>query len=284
MPDSVPQTIVNWIREQGWQLQHTAPLSGGCVAQVIKLSVVAADGQQQQWVLKTGGTGFSAEAAGLQALADTQALVVPEVLYSDDECLLMEFLAQAPKCADFDEILGEGLARQHQCRSDRFGFGQTTYCGGTAQPNGWQRDGYRFFAEQRLMALGIRCHKAGLLSTAELRQLERVSQKLPELIPEQPPALLHGDLWSGNVTSDANGKPALIDPAVYFGWGEADLAMTLMFGGFSERFYRAYQSVQPLESGWRKRADIYNLYHYLNHLLLFGGGYHSDVQRIVKYY
>lgn len=284
MPDSVPQAIINWFTEQGWQFRHSQTLGGGCVAQVARLSVVAADGRQAQWLLKTAATGAEGEAAGLRALAQAGALAVPRVFFVDNACLLMEFMPQVPRGADFDERLGRGLALQHRCRAERFGFEQTTFCGGTPQNNTWQSDGCRFFTEQRLLALGSQCRDSGRLSRTDLQRLERFCLRLPEQVPEQPAVLLHGDLWHGNVITTAAAEPALIDPAVYYGWAEADLAMTLMFGGFSERFYGAYRDLEPVAPGWRKRADIYNLYHYLNHLLLFGGGYHSDVLRIVKYY
>lgn len=104
------------------------------------------------------------------------------------------------------------------------------------------------------------------------------------MIPQQSPVLLHGDLWSGNVHTDSDGKPVLIDPAVYYGWAEADLAMTALFGGFSSYFYAAYQEVRPLDSGWERRLELYNLWHLLNHLHLFGESYLSDVKQVIKKY
>lgn len=284
MPDSVPQTIVHWLAQQGWQLRRCSRLQGGCVAEVQRLDVITAAGDSKSLVVKSGARTGAAEAAGLQVLARAGGLAVPEVIAMTDESLLMSYLPTVSRCDGFDELLGQGLARQHCCESERFGFDCTTYCGGTAQNNAWQDDGYQFFAEQRLLALGRRCREAGLLTSRDLQQLESLCHRLPDLLPGQAPMLLHGDLWYGNVMTDAAGRPALIDPAVYYGWAEAELAMTLMFGGFSTRVYEAYQAVKPLLPGWQKRADIYNLYHYLNHLLLFGDTYRRDVQRIVQYY
>ncbi len=108
--------------------------------------------------------------------------------------------------------------------------------------------------------------------------------QLPELIPEQPASLIHGDLWSGNLISDNGGKPALIDPAVYYGWAEADLAMTELFGRYPEEFFKAYAEINPLEKGYRSRFPLYNIYHLLNHLNLFGKGYLSQIRSILDRY
>jgi fructosamine-3-kinase len=124
----------------------------------------------------------------------------------------------------------------------------------------------------------------GYFQSSELRRVERLCSRLAELIPPQPASLLHGDLWCGNVISDRTGSPAIIDPAVHFGWAEAELGMTALFGGFSEAFYRAYEQVRPLAQGWRERLEIYNLYHLLNHLNLFGSGYYDPVLSILRRY
>lgn len=121
-----------------------------------------------------------------------------------------------------------------------------------------------------------------LLNTQDIRNLERLMRSLPELIPEQPASLLHGDLWSGNLITDKRGMPAIIDPAVYFGWAEADLAMTDLFGTYPPDFYGAYNEVRPLDPGYRSRYPIYNLYHLLNHLNLFGRGYLSQVRTVLS--
>ena len=121
-----------------------------------------------------------------------------------------------------------------------------------------------------------------LLEPRDLLQLEELLNKLNLLIPDQPASLLHGDLWSGNLITDNQGKPALIDPAVYFGWAEADLAMTDLFGRYPDAFYRAYEEINPLENGYRSRFPLYNLYHLLNHLNLFGRGYLPQIRQILS--
>ncbi len=126
--------------------------------------------------------------------------------------------------------------------------------------------------------------RRGLLSSKEAGQVEQLANRLRDLVPEQPASLIHGDLWGGNAMTDEKGAPAIIDPAAHFGWAEADLAMTALFGGFNDRFYSAYNQSRPMPSGWRNRFSLYNLYHLLNHLNLFGRGYHGQVMGVVRRY
>lgn len=224
---------------------------------------------------------FEAEAAGLEALKEAGA-TVPEVVARADDYLVLGWVDTAPPGRDSMSALGEQLARVHDCVGPSFGYNQTTYCGLSRQSNDKMSDGHAFFAEHRLLLQGAWAFDAGHLTRPHMRQLERLCDRLPELIPEQPPSLIHGDLWSGNVLFDAGGQPVLIDPAVSWSWAEADLAMTRLFGGFDARFHDAYQAHRPLEPGFHQRVPIYNLYHLLNHLNLFGGGYRSSVLSVLK--
>jgi len=292
MPDLFPEPIVKWIEQQSLKLTASAPLSGGCIAQILQLTLEDKQGSCLELVLKQmpGGAAeqLAAEVCGLQALrlSEPHALRVPQVVMQEGNCLLLEYLPPAPPTDDFDTQLGIGLALQHRCQSDsgQFGFAIDTFCGGTRQPNQWQTDGAIFYARQRYEVLAKQNLQLNRITAGLFDQILRLCDKLPELVPCQPAVLLHGDLWSGNVICGPQGEPALIDPAAYYGWAEAELAMTQMFGGFSHRFYLVYEAHSNILPGWRDRADLYNLYHYLNHLLLFGGAYHRDVERIVKYY
>ncbi|WP_296055990.1 fructosamine kinase family protein [uncultured Amphritea sp.] len=292
MPDLFPEPIAKWIGQQSLQLIASTPLSGGCVAQVRQLTLQTKQGKRIQLVLKQmpgrAAEQLAAEMCGLQALhlSEPHALRVPHVVMQEGDCLLLEYLSPAPPADDFDTQLGIGLALQHRSESDcgQFGFDTDTFCGGTRQPNQWQTDGVVFYARQRYQVLATQSLQLNRITAGLFDQILRLCDKLPELLPGQLAVLLHGDLWSGNVICGPQGQPALIDPAVYYGWAEAELAMTQMFGGFSHRFYQVYEAHSNILPGWRDRADLYNLYHYLNHLLLFGGAYHRDVERIVKYY
>jgi fructosamine-3-kinase len=172
-----------------------------------------------------------------------------------------------------------------QGRGESFGFPMDNYIGSTPQPNERHSDWHEFFAQQRLGFQVKLALDSGKLDSGLAGDIERIQSRLPDLLPNTDhPALLHGDLWGGNYMVDSNGDPVLIDPATYYGHREADLAMTQLFGGFRNAFYEAYEEEWPLERGFSERADLYNLYHMLNHLNIFGGGYLGSVRSIVRGY
>lgn len=223
---------------------------------------------------------FHAEAHGLKALAGTGAIRVPEVLAVSDSGLLLEWLSGTP-ASDYAERLGEQLATLHGHSAADFGFHEDNYCGLTPQPNPQLADGFAFFAEARLGHQARLAEKSGLLQSADIKRIEMIANRLRDWIPEQPASLIHGDLWSGNVHCGPDGEPVLIDPAVHYGWAEADLAMTTLFGRQSPVFYRTYAEASGLDPEWEERIPLYNLYHLLNHLNLFGGGYLSSVRGVL---
>lgn len=232
---------------------------------------------------------FAAEAAGLDALrAADSGLRVPVALAArdapaDEAFLLLEHIETAPRPTDFDEILGRGLARQHRTSSRRgFGFACDTYCGATLQRNGWYTDWVDFFRDERL-ARQVQLARQRGMSRIDAALCDRLLARLDEWIADdEPPALLHGDLWSGNLMCGADAIPVLVDPAVYFGHREAEFGMTALFGGFSRRMYDAYHEHYPLRPGWQERVDLYTLYHLLNHFNLFGGAYLRESMVIVR--
>ncbi len=265
------------------------PLAGGDISRVARLDTSAGT-----FILKTHPHAprglFRAEAAGLRALhSSTTTLRVPEVVAIGTDALsflILEDLGDGPRARDFDEALGRGLAALHQTGSPRYGFDGDGFCGLTTQPNAWASGWVEFYATRRLGYQIARAAGAGLLSAADRHQADALIDRISDLLhePAEGPALVHGDLWSGNVHATINGTPALIDPAAYFGHREAEFGMTTLFGGFSSRFYDAYEERVPLASGWRERNPLYQLYHLLNHLNLFGGGYHGQVMTIVRRY
>jgi fructosamine-3-kinase len=170
----------------------------------------------------------------------------------------------------------------HLHTNDHFGFKQDNFIGATPQHNQWERDGFVFFEKHRLRPQFEWASQKGYFDAEDRKRFEKVILRMKEIVPVQAASLLHGDLWQGNVMADGDGQPTLIDPAVHYGWAEADLAMTVMFGGFGDEFFGAYQEVRPLETGWQARFAFYNLYHYLNHLNLFGSGYLGSVQSLLR--
>lgn len=228
---------------------------------------------------------FSAEAEGLAELAAAKAIRVPEVV-ACNTVTGTAFLATAwldigrPSQAT-EVALGEKLAALHAVTKERFGWHRDNTIGLTPQQNDWADDWVTFFAEQRLgfqLELAAQNGFTGELQTKGARLLER----LPEFFRDYTPraSLLHGDLWGGNWGS-CDGEPVIFDPAVYYGDAESDLAMTRLFGGFGPAFYESYASHHPPAAGSHDRSDLYQLYHVLNHLNLFGSGYLGRAQALL---
>jgi len=229
---------------------------------------------------------LEAEAAGLRELADAAALRVPGVLAvglaGSQAFLALEWIEFRTATPRTEARLGERLAAQHRVTAPRFGWHRDNTIGATPQSNAWTEDWTRFFAERRLgfqLDLAAEQGRSGRLIERGRRLCEQLDVLLGGHRPL--PSLLHGDLWGGNWAADESGQPVIFDPAVYFGDREADLAMTRLFGGFSRAFYEAYESAWPLAAGATLRFDLYNLYHVLNHLNLFGGGYRAQAEALI---
>lgn len=198
--------------------------------------------------------------------------------------MLQEFIEPGARQRDFWETLGVQLAAMHTQTAPRYGFEHNNYIGSTPQINTWEEDGHTFFAEHRLRYQAELARRNHLLDTTTYSSVISLISRISQLVPSQPASILHGDLWSGNIHTGPNGEPVLIDPAAYYGWAEAELAMMTLFGSPPDSFFRAYESVRPLEPGYHSRFDLYNLYHLLNHLNLFGESYLGSVMSILRKY
>ncbi|MGA9367635.1 MAG: fructosamine kinase family protein, partial [Steroidobacteraceae bacterium] len=225
-----------------------------------------------------GAAGLEAEATGLLTLAGAHAIRVPRALARGSAgrtaFLALEWIESRPAGRAAERALGEQLAVQHQVTAPQFGFADDNFIGRTRQPNGWLADWAEFFRERRLrhqLALAVQNGFAPLLEQPGARLLESIAALLARHRPQA--SLLHGDLWAGNWLANEQDQPLIFDPAVYYGDREADLAMTRLFGGFGRAFYDAYLTAAPLPAGHAVRAELYNLYHVLNHANLFGGAY-----------
>lgn len=288
IPQEVSNAVIEFLSLEGenHQFVSASKVSGGCINACFRFET-----DKQVFFLKHNQTDafpgmFEAEARGLTLLSQNVGLKVPEVLTEgtagDQSFLLLEWLDECPGSEAFERSLGPGLAQQHKISNPSFGLDHENYIGSLRQTNTATDDWVDFFYLRRLSPMRQMAFDQKLLDRADLQAFERMAKALPEIIPNEKPALLHGDLWSGNKMPVGNGMAAVFDPAVYFGHREVDLAMTKLFGGFGAAFYDAYSESFPLEPGWELRVAIHNLYPLLVHLILFGRSYYSDIASTLK--
>ena len=251
-------------------------MSGGCISQAWLL-----EGQSERYFVKTGNLSFLSEIDGLDALR--KAIRVPQAICTGSadgaHWLVLEYIEMSRKNLRFD-LLGSQLAEMHRIGSGEFGWETDNLIGSTPQVNTVSSDWMEFWRTGRL---GFQLELSRRNGYDLGSRGERLMQNLDAFFLDHKPApsLLHGDLWRGNAGFDMSGHPVLFDPAVYYGDREADLAMTELFGGFPEGFYSAYNESFPLASGYRRRKTLYNLYHVLNHLNMFGGSYLGEAKSMM---
>lgn len=259
-------------------------ISGGCIGD----SYIIQTNNGSKYFLKTYSVESISlcEAHGLKEIASTKKIKVPEVIWNDEYALLIEFIQSGKRSNNFFSEFGSQLAEMHKIKFDYFGYYEDNFIGSNKQKNiptsfNWAE----FYWNNRIM-YQLNLAKLNGYNISELFHLSaRIEKNLPNIIPDDDHAsLLHGDLWAGNFLCDSFGSPVIIDPAVYFGNREAELAMTILFGGFDNDFYSAYNETYPLNYDWKNRIDFYKLYHVLNHLNLFGMGYYSQAVQIMKKY
>ena len=270
------------------KITGSQPVGGGCIAYTRLIRTESG----KEYFLKTGNYGdvFVKEAHGLKELARPEAIRIPEVIAATEDFILMEYIRPGVKHPDFFESFGRRLARQHRFCSGQFGFYEDNYIGKTLQPNvpeGNEATEWPvFYLQKRLLFQFRLAEKNGYITSGVRRSFSKLESKIAAILKgsEEEPCLLHGDLWNGNFICDEQGNAVMIDPAVYYGHREADLAMTRLFGGFPPVFYHAYQQEYPLKNGWEYRDNIYRLYHVLNHLNMFGTGYLSETKYLISGY
>lgn len=269
-----------------FSIESRAGVGGGCINEC---HIVRGQGHAFFVKLNTPDRAemFSAEAAGLDEIARTKTVRVPRPV-CHGECpaaswLVLEHLEVEPAHGEAMRALGHNLARLHRITAQRYGWHRDNSIGATPQINTWSGDWTAFWRERRL-GFQLKLAASNGHGGRWLANGERLIEKLPAFFAGHSPvpSLLHGDLWSGNAAMAAGGEPVIYDPAVYHGDREADLAMTELFGGFSPSFYEAYRAEYPLDAGYQTRKHLYNLYHVLNHLNLFGGGYGAQAERTIE--
>ena len=260
----------------GVGIQDLRPLSGGCIGEVYGATL--ADGRR---VVVKAGTNLDVEGYMLGYLAAHSALPVPKVHHSTPALLIMDYVAGDSRFSgSAEKHAAELLAALHEVRGPGHGLERDTLIGSLHQPNPWTESWVDFFREHRLLALGIQARDAGRMPKASFQRLETFCVRLEEFLEEPPyPSLLHGDVWTTNVLAQGNHIAAFLDPAVYYGHPEIELAFITLFSTFGQAFFDHYNHVRPIRPGFfENRRDIYNLYPLLVHTRLFGGGYLHSVE------
>jgi len=264
-------------------INQALPVHGGDINQVYQLHT-----SEGTFLIKINPSSlpelFEKEAKGLELLRKHSGFRIPSVITVDtsgnDDFLLMEYISSGKKTARYWQEFGEQLARMHKQTQEHFGLDHHNYIGSLNQSNKFHEKWSSFYFNERiLIQLDLLVEKQQLSLTVQ--QLNTLNERIDWLFSDEPPSLLHGDLWSGNCMADEQNNPVLIDPAVYYGHREMDLAMTRLFGGFDDQFYRAYHQSFPLEENWRNRVEICQLYPLLVHANLFGGHYIKSCKDII---
>lgn len=264
----------NWQVVNGGSINNTYKISSENFNYFVKTNVIS--------IFKNG---FKEEVLGLIFLKD-QTAIVPKIIIEGvfkNHCyLVLAFIDEAVKSIEFWKNFAIQLANLHKHTADQFGLNHKNFMGQLPQKNTFYNDFYTFFIENRLKPQVKLAFNKGLIQTKQLSQFENLYKQLPTIFPKEKPSAIHGDLWSGNFISTQNNKAVFIDPAVYYGHREIDLAMSQLFGEFSQEFYNTYQEIYPLENNFNNRKDLYNLYPLLIHLNLFGTSYLNSIKSILS--
>ncbi|MCF8246645.1 MAG: fructosamine kinase family protein [Saprospiraceae bacterium] len=283
LPVSIQQKCEEII---GAEILGVQTVSGGDINQAMKLET-----REGLFFLKINtdpfsGAMFEAEAEGLALLAATKCIQTPEVqgfgMTVEGGFLLLEHFNISYRPTGFWEKFGAALAELHRNSAINFGLGNDNFIGSLPQSNCLHDTWSDFFKNERLQPQLEIAKQKNKLQPTDIQGFEKFCKRLPDICPVEPPALIHGDLWSGNFLCSADGQPVLVDPSVSYSHREMDLAMTRLFGGFDQPFYRSYEEAWPLASGFEQRLPIYQLYYLLVHVNLFGGSYVGSVRSILK--
>ena len=268
------------------KITSSSSIGGGCIA---NSSSIKTESGNKYFVKSYGNKSniLKNEANGLNELAKSNTIRIPKVIVLDDEYLVLEYIEQGSRKNNFSSEFGRQYAQMHKYKGDIFGYLENNFIGSTPQINLPQSDSWvEFFWQNRLLYQFKLAEQNQYVDNSFREMFSKLENAFTSIVEgtEETPALLHGDLWGGNYIVDITGSAVLIDPAVYYGHREADLAMTRMFGGFDSEFYKSYNDEYPLIHDWEYRIDLYMLYHVMNHLNLFGSGYFSQAVSIVRKY
>ena len=268
----------------GGRLKSVRPLGGGCIGEVYRVDLQ--DGTPLvAKVDQKGDSKLDREAYMLRYLRDKTSLPVPRVFHGSETLLLMEFVGGASRFpAEAERHAAELLAALHGTSADAYGHERDTLIGSLEQPNPWTESWVEFFRDRRLIHFARVACEAGRLPATDLERVERLAERLEELIGEaNPPALIHGDVWSANVLAQNGRITAFLDPAIYHADPEIELSFISLFDSFGDAFFERYAEIHPIRDGFfETRRDLYSLYPLLVHTYFFGGGYLGSVQRVLE--
>lgn len=269
-----------------FRIDSSVPVGGGCINEAVRIQTDSGEYFVKFNLEKNFPGMFDAEAHGLSILEKANEIRIPAVLHSGIadiySFLLLEYISMGNPTPHFWVNFGRSLAGLHRHSEKLFGLERNNYIGSLPQSNAQHDSWNGFFVTERLEPMVKMGRDKSEISSQMVRQIESIYGRLSALVPAEKPALIHGDLWNGNFLVDNRGNPCLFDPAVHYGHRESDIAMTRLFGGFPALFYESYQSEFPMEKGWEQRMELLNLYPLLVHVNLFGGGYVSEVNHLLK--
>ena len=286
---SIEQNLLSKMLSQAFSRPVEAgelrPVGGGSISSTYKLQSSEGNVFLKVNRGKNATEMFDAEANGLATIREKSSFVIPRVIGSYNEkgtaYLFMDFIETSNRSSNYWDELAINLAGLHRHSHSKFGFKGNNFIGSLPQQNDYADDWPSFFGNQRIRPMVKMAFDKNLISKSFVLIIESALKNITALMPEEPPALVHGDLWSGNLMIDPNGAPCLVDPAIYYGHREMDIAFSHLFGGFSQRFYQAYAEGYPMQPGFDNRIDLYNLYPLLVHLNLFGRSYLSQIEGII---
>jgi len=268
------------------EITNYSYVGGGSINETFRLSTTSGEFFVKKNSASRYPGMFEKEALGINLLAKADEILVPEVLtYGQgkrDSFLILDFIESGNHKPDFWEEFARNLGNLHKHSAEYFGLDHDNYIGSLPQSNKKHIKWNDFFREERLSFQVKLARDSGMIGYTDTKMFDRFYSKLDEIFPEEPPSLIHGDLWGGNYMVNGSGDPVIIDPAVYYGHREMDLGMSKLFGGFDQNFYRNYNEYFPLEKDWEQRLEYCNLYPLMVHVNLFGGSYLNSVKAILS--
>lgn len=279
--------ILERLKQLNLGIETIVPIKGGDINDAFRI-----ESFNKKYFLKVNSATnfpnlFIKEARALNTIKETKTFPIPKVLNlgevgKDFQYLLLEWIEPSTPTVVNWEKLGRNLAKLHQNTNNQFGWSEDNYIGIVLQPNKFENNWNDFYAQNRILPMTKLLKNKQLITSKQIKSAENLCKQFDSIFPKEKPALIHGDFWNGNIISGEKGEFNLIDPAIYYGNREMDIAMAKLFGGFDDTFFDAYQEINPLEPGYEERLPVTQLFPLLIHAYLFEGYYVKDVQTILK--